>query len=198
MIELGDYQADQWRHAQRVILFVVDRPDPKTGQLSLAPNYFFLVTNWARTGVKMTRSGDALLNHYRKRGTFEDRLGEFNQAIGVHLSSQDFASNEVSMLLAMMAFNIASLGRIELESCLGGCWDLNRFQLYVLKAGARVVKHAKRLVLRVASSVEQFWRELSSRISSWCLPPELQVTRRRRRRLRPAPRHAHLAEVLRH
>ncbi len=44
-VELGLYQADSWRHAQRVILVVVDQPDAKTGQLNLQPDYFFLVTD---------------------------------------------------------------------------------------------------------------------------------------------------------
>ena len=198
VIELGAYQADKWRHPQRVILVIVDRPDPATGQLSLQPNYFFLVTNWPSEGSRGTRSGDALLSHYRKRGTFEDRLGEFNQAIGAHLSSEDFNANETTMLLAMLAFNMASFARIELEDSLGGCWDLTRFQSYVLKAGARIVKHARRLLLRVAGSVQHFWSCLSKRISNWQLPPELRIDRAHRRSLRPAPSHAQLTEVLRH
>jgi len=31
VIELGKYQAESWEFAQRVILVVVDRPDPKAG-----------------------------------------------------------------------------------------------------------------------------------------------------------------------
>src|SRR5690606_6387415 len=117
-VELGRYQVDTWRHPQRLILVVVDRPDPVTGQLNLLPDYFFLVTNW----TEAERTADNLLTHYRGRGTFEDRLGEFNQAIGVHLSSQPFAKNEVTMLLAMLAFNLASIARNELEDSVGGCW----------------------------------------------------------------------------
>jgi len=86
VIELGSYQAEGWRFAQRLLLVVVDKPDPKTGQLDLQPRYFFLVTNWPPT----LRSGEDLLAHYRKRGTFEDRLGEFNAAIGPHLSGRGF------------------------------------------------------------------------------------------------------------
>ncbi len=48
VIELGKYQAEGWRHAQRVILVIVDKPDAKTGQLELFPRYFFLITNWTR------------------------------------------------------------------------------------------------------------------------------------------------------
>lgn len=40
-VQLGGYQVDTWNHAQRLILVVVDSPDPATGQLNLLPNYFF-------------------------------------------------------------------------------------------------------------------------------------------------------------
>jgi hypothetical protein len=43
VVELGKYQADSWRHPQRLILVVIDRPDPVTGQMKLFPDYFFLV-----------------------------------------------------------------------------------------------------------------------------------------------------------
>ena len=76
--------------------------------MKLIPDYFFLVTNWE----KSRRKAGTLLGFYRKRGTFEDRLGEFNQAIGVHLSSQPFAKNEATMLLAMLAYNLASIARV--------------------------------------------------------------------------------------
>ena len=44
-MELGPYQAEPWRHAQRLILVVVDQPDPRSGQLNLLPRHFFIVTS---------------------------------------------------------------------------------------------------------------------------------------------------------
>ncbi len=78
VVELGKHQAQGWRHAQRLILVVVDQPDPCTGQLNLMPRFFFLITNWPRT----LRGGEQVLADYRKRGTFADRLGEIQEAIG--------------------------------------------------------------------------------------------------------------------
>jgi len=89
----------------------VDKPDPVSGRLNLLPRYFLLITNWPNA----LRSGEQVLAHYRKRGTFEDRLGEFNEVIGPHLSSREFVENEVTMLLALLAFNLTSMLRNEFE-----------------------------------------------------------------------------------
>ena len=194
VIELGKYRAEGWEHAQRLILVVVDKPDPKTGQLNLLPRTFFLITNWPKT----LRSGAEVLAHYRKRGTFEDRLGEFNEVVGPHLSSREFVENEVTMLLAMLAFNLATMLRNEFEAELGGCWDLHRFGESVLRAGGRVVKHARRVWLHIEQSVGPFWKVMTRRIgqlrlaSRWSRPHGP-----RRRDWIPPPSHAHLSLVLR-
>jgi hypothetical protein len=194
VIELGMHQVDGWRHPQRLLLVVVDQPDSKSGQLDLFPRHFFLVTNWKED----ERTAENLLGHYRKRGTFEDRLGEFNQAVGTHLSSQEFDDNEVTLLLALLAYNLASLARLELEDEVGGCWDLKRFQLSVLKAGGRVTKHARRLLLRVAQSVQQLWILLQRRIDRWKPSPQFEQPKiPQSRRWTPPPKHAFLNEVLR-
>lgn len=194
IIELGAYQAESWQHAQRLILVIVDKPDLKTGQLELLPRYFFLLTSWSEE----QRSGEDVLAHYRKRGTFEDRLGEFNAAIGCRLSSPNFAENEVTMLLGLLAFNLASMMRNEFEDELGGCWDLSRFQQSVLRTGARVVKHARRLVIYIEQSVCEFWQVMSKRIGDLRLAslwPAPQGSRSRP--YMPPPRHAHERLVLR-
>ena len=177
-----------------MILVVVDKPDPRSGQLNLLPRYFFLITNWPRA----LRSAEDVLAHYRKRGTFEDRLGEFNEAIGPHLSSREFVENEVTMLLALLAFNMTSMLRNEFEDALGGCWDLRRFQQSVLQAGGRVVKHSRRLWLHVEQSAGRFWEVMTQRIgqlrlaSRWSYPHGA-----RHRDWVPPPSHAHLSLVLR-
>jgi len=192
VIELGSYQAEGWNHPQRLILVVTDKPDPQTGQLNLLPRYFFLVTNWPPT----LRSGEQLLAHYRKRGTFEDRLSEFNEAIGPHLSSRDFRENEVSLLLALLAFNLITMLRNELEDHLGGCWDLYRFQQTVLRAGGRIVKHSRRLWLHIEQSVSAFWSMVAERIGQLRLPPMWSTPSGARSRVWvPPPPHANLAYV---
>ena len=194
VVELGLYQAESWEFAQRVVLVVVDRPDPDSGLLFLEPNYFFLVTNYDASQM----DGDACLAHYRSRGTFEDRLGEFNQAVGTRLSSPEFHENEATLLLCLLAYNLSNMLRVELEDSRGACWDLGRFRAYVLKAGGRVAKHSRRLRLYLAQAVIGFWNRLTARIAAWRLAPRFgRVRGPTSRPWRPPPRHAHLSEVLR-
>jgi hypothetical protein len=194
IVELGTYQAESWKHAQRLLLVVVDQPDPKTGQLNLLPDYFFLVVGWKPEEL----DAEAALAHYRQRGTFEDRIGEFQQAIGPRLSHDDFAANEALLRLALLAFNLAQALRIEYEDAAGSCCDLRRFQRDVLKAGGRVVKHARRLTLYVARVVAPFWERLVACLRRWKLPPRFPVPHGPRvRDWLPPPRHAFASEVRR-
>jgi hypothetical protein len=194
VVELGTYQADSWRHAQRVILVIVDCPDPKTGQLFLEPDYFFLVTSYSAA----ERSAEERLEHYRQRGTFEDRLGEFRQAITPKLSSPQFAANEATLLLSLLAFNLGNMLRCELEDAAGACWDLGRFQKSVLKAGGRIVKRSGRLIVDLARAVVPFWQRLVERLQRWRLPKRFPAPRRPAyRAFVPPPRHSFLARVIR-
>lgn len=192
-VELGMYQAESWQHAQRLVLCVVDRP-AANGQLNLSPDYFFLIVGWLSGEL----SADEALEHYRRRGTFEDRLGEFNQVIGPNLPSPTFEENEATLLLALLAFNLTNLLRLELEDEVGGCWDLGRFQRDVLKAGARVTKHARRLVLSVAQAVAPFWMRVTARIAAWRLPASFGKPRGTYAHAwKPPPRHAFLVDIRR-
>lgn len=194
VIELGPYRAEPWKHAQRLLLVIVDLPDAKTGQLDLFPNYFFLVVGWTEQEL----DGPAALTHYRRRGTFEDRLGELQQAIRPRLSHDDFAANEALLHLSLLAFNLASALRLEYEDAAGACCDLGRFQRDVLKAGGRVVKHARRVVLHVAKVVAPFWNYVVERLRRWKLPARFPAPRGPIiRSWRPPPTHAHLSEVRR-
>ena len=191
VIELGEYRAESWKYAQRVLLVIVDRPDPKTGQLKLLPDYFFLVAGWKVEEL----DGPAALAHYRERGTFEDRLGEFQQAIRPRLSHDDFHANEALLRLSLLAFNLGSMLRIEYEAAAGSGCDLGRFQRDVLKAGGRVVKSARRLLLYVAKVVAPFWDRLVACLDRWKLPARFPEPRGPRARVWvPPPRHAFLQE----
>jgi hypothetical protein len=203
-VELGAYQAASWTRPYRVVLVVIDLPDRKTGLRELFPHHFFLVTNWPLTGrssVKGWRVEQkgawALLEHYRQRGTFEDRLGEFNGAIGSGLSAGSFAANEASLLLKLLAFNLAGMLRGELEDASGCGWDLKRVQQTVLKAGARVVEHGRRVLVDVARAAGVLWGRLLERVQRWWRDEAWGQRGPRRRRWVAPPAHAHLGLVLR-
>jgi hypothetical protein len=193
VIDLGPYRAEPWRHAQRLLLVILDRPDPKRGQLAFEPDYFFLVTNWREE----ERTGEQVLDHYRERGTFEDRLGEFRAAVRPSLSSPEFRENEALLLLSLLACNLASMLREEFESSQGTCFDLQRFQNTVLKAGGKVIKHARRRVLVIARAVAPFWQKVAERIARWIVPARWRPQGPKHRDWMPPPKHAHRTLVLR-
>lgn len=189
-VDLGDFKARPWESAHRLILVVVDKPDSQTGQLSLVPRYFFLLT----TRQKKERSAFEVLDFYRGRGTFEDRYGELNGCINPHLSSKKFSENEAMFLLSLMAFNLLEILRSETERALEGGWDLRRFQKCVINTSARVVKRSRQiwiylmrpfvlLFTTVVRCIEKLPRTITS-------PPK-------RRSLRPPPPHAFLSLHLR-
>jgi len=192
-IDLGDYQAQSWTRPYRVVLVVIDLPDPTTGQRALFPHTFFLVTNWPRE----QRTAWDLVEHYRRRGTFEDRLSEFNACVGGSLSQRSFLANEATLLLKLLAFNLAGMVRGELEAESENGWDLKRVQQTVLKVGARVVTHSGRLLVKVAAAAGVLWDRVLGRLRRWWRDPAWGRRRPRPRRWVPPPAHAHLSLVLR-
>jgi hypothetical protein len=192
-LELGDYRAASWTRPYRVVLVVIDLPDPKTGLRDLFPHHFFLVTNW-----RLERRGAwDLVEHYRQRGTFEDRLGEFNACIGGGLSQGEFEANETTLLLKLLAYNLAGMLRGDMEDASPNGWDLKRLQQTVLKAGARVVEHSGRLIVDVARAAGMLWSRLLDRVRRWWRDPSWGRCKPRSRPWIAPPSHAHLALVLR-
>ena len=198
-LELGPYQAGSWTRPYRLVLVVVDLPDAKTGMRELFPHHFFLITNYSAD----RKGAWDLLEHYRNRGTFEDRLGEFNAAIGNGLSAGSFEANEASLLLKLLAFNLTGMIRGQLEDASGAGWDLLRVQRRVLRTGARVVKHAGRLLVDISRAAGALWARVLDRIQCWWWEEAWgrDVSGRRHgprpRPWIPPPSHAHLFLVLR-
>ena len=193
-VELEPHQPKSWKHAQRLILVVVDQPDSKTGQLDLQPRYFFLVTNWRW----QEKTAKELLAHYRARGTFEDRIGEFQNHVQPLLSSPDFATNEAAFLLAVLSFNLVSILRAELESGASNGWSLDRVQRSVLKAGVLVQKAGHRIFVNVALAVTGLWTHVLNRLDKWSSPSKWPAPRvPSPRSWMPPPQHANLSLVLR-
>jgi len=192
VVELGLYQAEGWRHVQRLLLVVVDRPDPRTGQLPLWPDHFFLVTNWPPE----QREAEWMLQHYRERGTFEDRLAEIKNAVRPSLSSPRFAENEATLLLVLLAHNLLGMVRGLLEDETGSGWDAARVRDTLLKTGGRILKHSRRLILAVAQAVTPLWN-LFQRALRRLRVHNPGPKSKRRCGWNPPPAHAHLCLVLR-
>lgn len=192
VVELGMHHAEGWKYAQRLLLVVVDCPDSKTGQLSLWPDHFFLVTN--RT--LEDRSGEELLDHYRGRGTFEDRIAEIKNAVRPALSSPRFEENEATLLLALLAHNLLGMARGLLEQQSGSGWDAARVRDTMLKTGGRIVKRSRSLLLAVARAAAPIWNLFRRALARLRVPDPLPKPRRNRRWV-PPPAHAHLCLVLR-
>lgn len=194
IIDLIPYQAQSWHYGYRVILVVIDEPDPKTGQLELFPRHFFLVTSWS----SQERSAEEILAHYRRRGTFEDRIGEFRGAVLPNLSSPRFEENEVHLLVSLLSYNLASMIRGELEDTGPNGWDLGRVQKTVFKAGAQVLRSGRRLLVQLACAASVLWARVVRRIALWKLPGIYgPPPAPRRRPWRAPPRHAFLSVVYR-
>ena len=122
---------------------------------------------------------------------------DFNACVGGHLSQGSFRANEVTLLLKLLAFNLAGMVRGEMEADTPNGWDLKRVQQTVLKAGAQVVKRSHRLVVKVSAAAGVLWARLLARVSRWWRDPAWGRRRPRPRRWMPPPAHAHLRLVLR-
>jgi len=179
--ELGEYQANTWNRPHRIVLAVID-DRPVDGELDYGPRYFFIVTNHD----EKTMPADALLAHYRRRGTFEDRIGEFNSVIDMNLPHEEFRKNEVLLQFGVFALNILNVIRGELEQDVGGL-DLGRVQNRVMKAGAWVMKRSRRLTVLLAATAMGWWDILMERLSKTCVSAMRAL---RRGSFVPAPDHA--------
>ena len=165
-VELS-YQAASWSKERRVVLVVQEQP----GELFL--HHFWLVTSW--TAAEM--SADELLPHYRQRGTAEGTFGELMDAIQPALSSNkrpkshyrgrqlpaekrlnlSFFTNEVRLILAALAYNLAHAVRSVAESALGVGLSIKRVRERFLRVASRFTLHARRMIVIIAHDVRERW-----------------------------------------
>ncbi len=122
VIELGWHQAASWKHPQRLLLVIVDRPDPKTGQLNLLPDYFFLVAGWKLDELDGPACWSITVSGARSRIAWANSTSHPAAPFARRLQA-----NEALLRLSLLAFNLASMLRIEYEAAAGSCFDLGRF-----------------------------------------------------------------------
>jgi hypothetical protein len=149
----------------------------------LFPNAFWLVTSWSAEQMP----AEELLKHYRERGTAEGHFGEFMDVLAPALSSTTrpkssyrgkapmrrsvpvdaFAHNEVRLLLSALAYNLVHAARVLMEQATGEGWGLRRVRERVLKVAARVLLHARRVVVVVVGQESaHLWRKLLMRLDA--------------------------------
>lgn len=165
-----EYQAQGWSRARRVVLVLLGR------QEELFPHAFWLVTSW--TAEQMP--AEKLLEHYRERGTAEGHFGELMDVLAPALSSarrpksnyqghpphkrsvpiDAFANNEVRLLLNALAYNLVHAARVLMEQATGEGWGLRRVRERVLKVAARILLHARRVVLVLGRESATLWQKL--------------------------------------
>ena len=175
------YQAGSWSVPRRVVLVVIERP------YELFVDSFFLVTNLTAQQL----DGAGLLENYRPRGTMEHCLGELKTALAPALScserqgvrkrseaerqqadARDSACNEATLLVYLLAYNLANQLRLMMEDAapqaipatsghqlkperkpladylVPRCgWSLQRFREQVLKVAARFVLGGREVVV---------------------------------------------------
>ncbi|QRK12332.1 IS1380 family transposase [Archangium violaceum] len=171
-----EYQAQGWSRARRVVLVVLERKD------ELFPHAFWLVTSWSKEQMP----AQALLEHYRQRGTAEGHFGELMDVLAPALSSarrpkskyrgqppvqravsiDAFANNEVRLLLNALAYNLVHAARVLMEQATGEGWGLLRVRERVLKVAARVLLHARRVVLVIGRESASLWQKLWTKLGS--------------------------------
>jgi hypothetical protein len=165
-----EYQAGNWTKNRRVALVVIERP----GEIFL--DHFFMVTSWTVD----EKPAENLLDHYRQRGTAEGIFGELMDAISPALSSNSrpkthyrgtalakseqpnlsFFVNEVRLILAALAHNLAHVVRTTIEKVTGKGMRIKSVRDKYLRIASRFTIHARRITVIIADSVRDRWNEV--------------------------------------
>jgi len=173
-VELS-YQAHSWSQPRRIVLV------QKVTAGELLPQHFFLLTNWSEEQMP----AQMLLARYRRRGLAEKHFGELKSVLAPALSSalrpkshydgqpiaqqrrtdvDPFAVNEVRLLLNAMAYNLLHAVRVWLQRSTHTGWSLDRLRHLVLRVPARVLLHARRVVVTIPRRAAVWWQHLQSAI----------------------------------
>lgn len=174
------HRVKTWTSVVRVVAVVVERD---VGRGELLHHTFYLATNLARPQA----TSEAILQTYRQRGTAEAHIGEFKRVIAPLLSSVQrhrngaphrkrkvgMAENEVTLLLAAFAYQLVHALRCLLEEAAGDGLSLDRVRERVLKVATSVVRHARAVHFRVASTKAELWRLLAGALPQFLASAEV-------------------------
>jgi len=132
------YQAGSWERARRVVAKV------EWHQGDLFPRVGFVVTN-------MRAKPQRVVRFYNGRGTAEGWIKEGKYALHwTRLSCHRFRANQVRLALFVLAYNLGNfLRRLALPRAVRH-WSLRSVQAKLIKIGAKVVTHSRRIIFQMA------------------------------------------------
>lgn len=133
----------------------------------LLPRWGFIVTN-------LNYPAKGIARFYNGRGTAEQWIKEGKQALKwTRLSCHRFVANQVRLWLFVLAYNLGNfLRRLALPAPVKD-WSLRSVQVKLIKTGARLVRHARRLVFHLAQVAvpRGLFQALLERIRRLCPAP---------------------------
>ena len=132
------YQAQSWDRARRVVAKV------EWHKGELFPRVGFIVTNLTRTAKRVVR-------FYNQRGTAEQWIKEGKNAVKwTRLSCHDVVDNQVRLHLFVLAYNLGNFLRQLVLPQEVRRWTLTTTREKLIKIGAKVVRHARRVTFQLA------------------------------------------------
>jgi hypothetical protein len=132
------YQAKSWTQARRVVAKV----EWHSGELF--PRIGFIVTN-------LKRPPKAVVRFYNRRGTAEQWIKEGKNAVKwTRLSCHDFVDNQVRLQLFVLAYNLGNFLRQAVLPRSVRHWTLTTLREKLIKIGAKVVRHSKKVIFQMA------------------------------------------------
>ena len=150
-IDEGEYQAESWFRARRVVL--------KAELLPKGPNLRFVVTN-------RSEAAPAVYDAYVERGEAENWIKDLKNACRAdRLSCHRFVANQFRLLLHGAAYWLLDTLRRWLTRAGAQRMQLDSLRLVLLKIGGRVLEVLDQVRLRLASSHpgQILWNLLASR-----------------------------------
>jgi hypothetical protein len=144
------YQAQRWTKVRRLVAKVEWHPG------ELYPRVDFIVTN-------MMRPAKRVVAFYNKRGTAEQWIKEFKNAIkSTRLSCCSFAADAVRVQLHMLAYNLAKfMQTLALPEAVKQ-WSLTSLQEKLVKIAAKVVCQGRYVIFEMAEVAvpKELFREI--------------------------------------
>lgn len=155
-IEESIYQAASWSKQRRVIIQST-RP---AGELFFTHAFFV-------TSLGESFSPQAIVHSYKQRGTMENFIKESKNGFGFdQMKSNDFLTNEVRMMLALLAYNLTNWLRTLCFPKASKGIQIQTIRTRLIKVASKLVKSGRSLHFKLSSSFvyTHFFRDVLTRV----------------------------------